>query len=101
MTTHMENATVLVNAFYALAYLLFQHIEHPVGCHWGVLARNNVVYTVVAFMKGIVQFLKYPRTTKGGTTYHDGINAIVVEGTHGTFSRGDVAHCRPFGTEQD
>ena len=40
----------------------------------------------------IVAYLfKYPGAPEGGTTYHDSIHTVFVEGPFGFFRRGDVA----------
>ena len=50
MAAYVQYAAVLVNARHALAHLLLEHIEFPIGCHRRILAGYDIIDTVVALV---------------------------------------------------
>ena len=81
MSSGVEDASLLVDTLYIDAQQLFENVEFGV----------EIEVPVVCLVQIVAYLFKYPGAPEGGTTYHDGIHAIFVEGSFGLFGRGDVA----------
>ena len=47
MAANVQNTSVFVNSFNALANLFFQHIQFPINAHSGVITGYYMVYVVI------------------------------------------------------
>ena len=78
----MQDAAHLVDTLHIDAQLLLQDFE---------LLVETETLIHLSPIDEIAYFLEYPRSSERGTSHHDGIYAITLEGLLGTLGRRDVA----------